>query len=158
MHLWDAFSRFAGRRNFHCIQKEGPLRGKEILRTKETSFWILIPESSRERVSRDPRRWLRRISRPCPSHRGGKPVCGFSRNLWWLNVRSGRRCDDFIDLSASIAVSADKLDYDFMPRAAYSHVNEITACWLPIARKGEARAGEHYARQTKLSSTFLASR
>lgn len=87
-----------------------------------SSFWILIPESShksREILAGG----CGAIRRPFPSHYGGKPVCGFSRNLWWLNVRSSRRCDDFIDLPASIAVSSDKLDYDFMPRAATTWTN-----------------------------------
>jgi len=79
-----------------------------------------------------------------PSHCGGKPVCGFSQNLWWLNVRSGRRCDDFIDLPASIAVSSDKLDYDFMPR--YNYVKE--PCWLPIARKREEQVNITYVKQS----------
>jgi len=60
-------------------------------------------------------------------HCGGKPVCGFSRNLWWLNVRSGRRCNGFIDLATSIAASSNKLDYDFMSRRNY--VNGRAECW-----------------------------
>lgn len=76
-----------------------------------SNFWILRPA----KVSRDSCRWLRHVQRPF-SHCRGKPVCGFSRNLWWLNVRSGRRCDGFIDLATSIAASSNKLDYDFTSR------------------------------------------